>query len=88
MTEKDPKVFSRRQLLGGVGKLAYVAPALTVLSLSTSTSAAIPYPVVPMKPRPAVHPGVRLAAHEQHPPGAGAGPLQTIGNRYLPIKKQ
>ena len=47
MTGEEKKTLTRRQLLGGMGKLAYVAPALTVLSLGTDNTHAFSAPCPP-----------------------------------------
>ena len=39
MTENNKKTVSRRKLLGDMGKLAYVAPTLTFLSVVTNAQA-------------------------------------------------
>ncbi len=38
MTEDQKQPISRRELLGGMGKLAYVAPTLTMLALFTNNA--------------------------------------------------
>jgi hypothetical protein len=43
----EKKTISRRKMLGGVGKLAYVAPTLTLLSLSTKNAHALSPPPPP-----------------------------------------
>ena len=47
MTREEKKTLTRRQLLGGMGKLAYVAPALAVLSLGTGNTHAFSVPCPP-----------------------------------------
>jgi hypothetical protein len=38
MIENNKKTISRRKLLGDMGKLAYVAPTLTLLSMVTNNA--------------------------------------------------
>jgi hypothetical protein len=38
MIENNKKIISRRKLLGGMGKLAYVAPTLTLLSMVSNNA--------------------------------------------------
>ena len=52
MDEKEKKAISRRQLIGGMGKLAYVVPTLTVLTMVSNNAAGFspPDPPIPSQP--------------------------------------
>jgi hypothetical protein len=50
MSENGKKTVSRRKLLGGMGKLAYVAPTLTFLSVVTNGAQAASPPCPPNNP--------------------------------------
>ena len=50
MIEKNKKTVSRRKLLGDMGKLAYVAPTLTLFSVVTNNAQAQVPSVPPCPP--------------------------------------
>jgi hypothetical protein len=62
----DKKRISRRKLLGGAGKLAYVAPTLTLLSMVTGNAHALSTP--PCSPN---EPGCAQAKPQRRDPPKG-----------------
>jgi hypothetical protein len=50
MIKEEKKTFSRRKLIGGMGKLSYIVPTLTILTLGTSNTHAVSVPCPPNDP--------------------------------------
>ena len=63
MTDYKKKLISRRKLIGGMGKLAYVAPTLTLFSVDSNAQVGSP-PCPPNDPCPEGTPGKQKSRTE------------------------
>lgn len=79
MTGNKKKTVSRRKLLGDMGKLAYVAPTLTLFSVVTNNAHA-QIPSVPCPPNePGCNDSNSEGASSKQKPGTKGGPKKPRG---------